>query len=228
MLRDDAGALQGPPLRARSTNFHGSPPNNFLKLLGALADTGTNWPARFRRGPRVRMRSEHESKAVRLIVRRVLVGIVLAIVLASGAGVRGQGAGSLTAEPSAAIEDALPEPAASERDSPALDEGALTFRSRVFDRFWSIFSEEEDPDGPINTDRPTFTPANTVVPPGRLQFESGFTFDYQQGASLGPLPTIFLSWRCAWESPSESSSGRSGSARLTRRRNPSPVVRGSS
>ncbi len=44
-------------------------------------------------------------------------------------------------------------------------------------RFRALASQKEDPDGPINTDRPTFTPANTVVPKGRLQFESGFTFN---------------------------------------------------
>jgi hypothetical protein len=47
------------------------------------------------------------------------------------------------------------------------------------ERFSAMFSQADDPDGPINTDRPTFTPANTVVPLGRLQFESGFTFNYQ-------------------------------------------------
>ena len=57
-----------------------------------------------------------------------------------------------------------------------------TFHSRLFDRIWSPLSHQEDPDGPINTDRPTFTPANTVVPRGRLQFESGFTFNNEQTA----------------------------------------------
>jgi hypothetical protein len=47
----------------------------------------------------------------------------------------------------------------------------------VIDRIWATLSQDEDPDGSINTDRPTFTPANTTVPPGRLQFESGFTFN---------------------------------------------------
>src|SRR5271157_6088216 len=47
----------------------------------------------------------------------------------------------------------------------------------VLDRLWATLSQEEDPDGPISTDRPTFTPANTVVPRKRLQFESGFTFN---------------------------------------------------
>jgi hypothetical protein len=45
----------------------------------------------------------------------------------------------------------------------------------VLDRLLRTVSHDEDPDGPINTDRPTFTPANTVVPRGRLQFESGWT-----------------------------------------------------
>ena len=36
----------------------------------------------------------------------------------------------------------------------------------------------EDPDGPIGTDRPSFTAANTVVPRGRLQFESGYNFEH--------------------------------------------------
>ncbi len=117
------------------------------------------------------------------MLRSGLVGIALAIVLASGSGARGQGVGSLTSGSSAVGEDAFPEAVVSERESPEFDDEGMTFRSGVFDRFWSIFSQEEDPDGPINTDRPTFTPANTVVPPGRLQFESGFTFDYQQAAS---------------------------------------------
>jgi Putative MetA-pathway of phenol degradation len=50
----------------------------------------------------------------------------------------------------------------------------------LLDRIQAVFSQQEDPDGPINTDRPTFTPANTVVPRGRLQFESGFTYNYEQ------------------------------------------------
>ncbi len=41
-------------------------------------------------------------------------------------------------------------------------------------------SGKEDPDGPINTDRPSFTPANTVVPKGRLQIESGFSFTHDR------------------------------------------------
>jgi hypothetical protein len=50
----------------------------------------------------------------------------------------------------------------------------------LLERICASVSHEEDDDGPINTDRPTFTPANTVVPRGRLQFESGFTFNSQQ------------------------------------------------
>ena len=62
------------------------------------------------------------------------------------------------------------EPAQSETPKAPPPEGLI-------ERFFSPLSQEEDRDGPINTDRPTFTPANTVVPPGRLQFESGWTFN---------------------------------------------------
>ena len=50
----------------------------------------------------------------------------------------------------------------------------------LLDRLHRAVSHEEDPDGPINTDRPTFTPANTVVPRGRLQFESGWTVNAER------------------------------------------------
>jgi hypothetical protein len=46
-----------------------------------------------------------------------------------------------------------------------------------------MLSQKEDPDGPIDTDRPTFTPAHTVVPPGRLQIESGWTYNHQKSAA---------------------------------------------
>jgi hypothetical protein len=45
------------------------------------------------------------------------------------------------------------------------------------ERIDALFSQEDEPGGFINTDRPTFTPANTVVPWGRLQVETGFTFN---------------------------------------------------
>ncbi|MGA2704932.1 MAG: hypothetical protein ABSH35_28055 [Isosphaeraceae bacterium] len=75
---------------------------------------------------------------------------------------------SQPSSPSQATEEAAP-------TEPQKKPGA-TERS-VLDRLWATLSQEEDPDGPISTDRPTFTPANTVVPRGRLQFESGFTFN---------------------------------------------------
>jgi hypothetical protein len=66
----------------------------------------------------------------------------------------------------------------------------------LLDRFWAAMSQQEDPDGPINTDRPTFTPANTVVPRGRLQFESGFTFSRETSsttrANLYDLPELAM------------------------------------
>ena len=88
-------------------------------------------------------------------------------------------------------------------DNPPLD---------LLDRFRAMFSQKEDPDGPINTDRPTFTPANTVVPPGRLQFESGFTYNRQQStatSNLYDLPELAMRYglmdrvefRMFWEGP---------------------------
>ena len=47
-----------------------------------------------------------------------------------------------------------------------------------FERLLEPFSSADDPVGPINTDRPTFTPANTVVPRGRFQVESGYTYTH--------------------------------------------------
>jgi hypothetical protein len=58
------------------------------------------------------------------------------------------------------------------------DAPAIKIDSSILDRLLSVLSQEDDPDGSIDTDRPTFTPAHTVVPVGRLQFESGFTFDH--------------------------------------------------
>ncbi len=46
----------------------------------------------------------------------------------------------------------------------------------LLDHLLTPFEHEEDPDGPINTDRPTFTPSNAVVPYGRFQIESGYTY----------------------------------------------------
>jgi hypothetical protein len=71
-------------------------------------------------------------------------------------------------------EDENKEKSGSKRDEP---------RS-LHDRLLNVVSHEDDPDGPINTDRPTFTPANTVVPRGRLQFESGWTFSAQRSSQM--------------------------------------------
>jgi len=61
---------------------------------------------------------------------------------------------------------------------PSLSQTAPVPPERSFqDRILAALSQQENADGPISTDRPTFTPANTVVPRGRLQFESGFTFN---------------------------------------------------
>ena len=67
----------------------------------------------------------------------------------------------------------------------------------LLDWLRASLSQQEDPDGPINTDRPTFTPANTVVPGGRLQFESGFTFNNEVTTATRTPCTTFLNSRCA-------------------------------
>jgi hypothetical protein len=79
-----------------------------------------------------------------------------------------------TAERSQGIEATTPSPP-DKKPAPA--------ERSVLERVWAALSQEEDPDGPISTDRPTFTPANTVVPRGRLQFESGFTFNATRTAT---------------------------------------------
>jgi Putative MetA-pathway of phenol degradation len=101
------------------------------------------------------------------------------------------------------------QPQESAPDDSALDKPPLD----LLDRFRATFSQREDADGPINTDRPTFTPANTVVPPGRLQFESGFTFNRQQStntiSNLYDFPELAMRYglmdrvefRMFWEGP---------------------------
>jgi len=64
-----------------------------------------------------------------------------------------------------------------------LDLAPVSPERNLLDRFRATMSQREDPDGPINTDRPTFTPANTVVPRGRLQIESGWTFNYERSGA---------------------------------------------
>jgi hypothetical protein len=60
------------------------------------------------------------------------------------------------------------------------DQGRDRIKLSLLERLAASLSQEEDPDGTIDTDRPTFTPAHTVVPRGRLQLESGFTFTATQ------------------------------------------------
>ena len=118
--------------------------------------------------------------------------VTLALVLAVGgrvcarevpsAGVEnaeGSGAGEGRAEPSIparedGTEDEDKDESGSKRDEP---------RS-LHERLRNVVSHEDDPDGPINTDRPTFTPANTVVPRGRLQFESGWNFAAERSSQM--------------------------------------------
>jgi hypothetical protein len=111
---------------------------------------------------------------------RTLSRVVLAVLLTMGATAQAQVGGSSALDAPAATLDRPPESQVPAADEIPSDAPGLTLQSALIDRILSPLSQADDPDGQINTDRPTFTPANTVVPKGRLQFESGFTFDYQQ------------------------------------------------
>ncbi len=102
-----------------------------------------------------------------------LVGILLAVTISAAA----QDPAPKDEEPAQKAETPTPE---GEPGAPSPKPGSPgTLQPDVWAWLAASLSQEDDVDGPINTDRPTFTPANTVVPPGRLQFESGFTFNAQ-------------------------------------------------
>jgi hypothetical protein len=106
------------------------------------------------------------------------------VVLATGVSAQAQVPGSRvpSGTDSAGATESQPDPAAESNEaggSPSSDKPTSRRDMTIPERLRAMFSQADDPDGPINTDRPTFTPANTVVPVGRLQIESGFTFNYE-------------------------------------------------
>jgi hypothetical protein len=103
--------------------------------------------------------------------------VALLLIVTAGSGAQAQTAGppALESPPTIAVDQ--PADATSGADGISPNRPGLTFESALVDWILSPLSQQEDPDGSIDTDRPTFTPAHTVVPLGRLQFESGFTFD---------------------------------------------------
>jgi hypothetical protein len=146
------------------------------------------------------------------VVRRLTCVTILAL----GTCAHAQEVGSRV--PEQAVDAAASQPASPGQGDQAQEAASDAATSNtppasLVDRFFSVFSQKEDPDGPINTDRPTFTPANTVVPPGRLQFESGFTYTYQQSGktsnNLYDLPELAMRYgladrvefRMFWEGP---------------------------
>lgn len=161
------------------------------------------------------------------LVRRLACVSILVL----GASARAQEVGSRV--PEAAVDSGASPPASSTpADQPQATAPADSASEKppldFFDRFFAMFSQKEDPDGPINTDRPTFTPANTVVPPGRLQFESGFTYNRQQSSTtsnnLYDLPELAMRYglmdrvefRIFWEGPTIASPPSSRGRRGTR------------
>jgi Putative MetA-pathway of phenol degradation len=110
--------------------------------------------------------------------------LALIFVLATGVSAYAQAPGSRVpassdSESAGENQPAAPAPSDETGASSPSDSAANRRDMTLTERLQAVFSQADDPDGPINTDRPTFTPANTVVPLGRLQFESGFTFNYQ-------------------------------------------------
>jgi Putative MetA-pathway of phenol degradation len=111
--------------------------------------------------------------------------LALAILLGMATSARAQDVGSRVPEGSGSVGDPTTSPP-SEGSEPGSRSGDSSSDEKpktapaptnLHEWFLAPFSREADRDGPINTDRPTFTPANTVVPLGRVQFESGFTFN---------------------------------------------------
>jgi hypothetical protein len=168
------------------------------------------------------------------MMRRLTVGLVLVMGshlsaqevgsrVSESAGSTGTVAGSPEASDAAPGEQAGGEGESDSTKSPP---------KSLMDRLLRVLSQEEDPDGPINTDRPTFTPSHVVVPKGRLQFESGWTFSFEKSAQmrayLYDFPelaaryglTKFLEFRMFW-------SGETfNSERLARRRLPVRSING--
>jgi hypothetical protein len=117
---------------------------------------------------------------------RAMRSLAWIVIVATGVSAQAQVGGSRVPAESEAAVASDGQPASpglgdgSDSDSTPPSESVTRRRDMTLsDRLHAMFSQADDPDGPINTDRPTFTPANTVVPRGRLQFESGFTFNYE-------------------------------------------------
>jgi hypothetical protein len=120
------------------------------------------------------------------LVRR----LAWASILALGTSAHAQTAGSPAPEGAGgagACRTTSPAQGADQDGQQQTEPGSDSKQRSLLDWLLGPLSHEEDPDGPINTDRPTFTPANTVVPPGRLQFESGYS-DNQERTSTARGP----------------------------------------
>jgi Putative MetA-pathway of phenol degradation len=114
-------------------------------------------------------------------------GVACALLLALGTITQAQTTGTRAPAENDNAEGSPPTsagPAAEPEEPPKSDEATPSSPPKtLLERFQRMLSPKEDPDGQINTDRPTFTPANTVVPVGRLQIESGFTFNLEQSGT---------------------------------------------
>jgi hypothetical protein len=127
---------------------------------------------------------------------RLFPSLTVALILVMGSGALAQEVGARVPESAEGGAAAAPEAAESGGTSADQPGAATSPPLSLLERFQRTFSQEEDPDGPINTDRPTFTPAHTVVPRGRLQFESGWTYNGEKTsrtrASVFDFPELAL------------------------------------
>jgi hypothetical protein len=115
----------------------------------------------------------------------MLRGMTATLILAMGISVHAQTPGTRTPEESgnaSADQPASPAPGAEEAEPPKDDAATAPPPSSLLEWLNGPLSQQADRNGAIDTDRPTFTPAHTVVPPGRLQFESGWTYNHEQSS----------------------------------------------
>jgi Putative MetA-pathway of phenol degradation len=114
------------------------------------------------------------------VLRRLAWSLIAFAGVSAHAQTLGTRAPAAGAESADTVQPPAPTPEAGDTQPAPSETGLNRTELGLVDRLWAVLLEDEDPDGPINTDRPTFTPANTVVPRGRLQLESGFTFNYER------------------------------------------------
>ena len=163
---------------------------------------------------------------MRLIARRVLPGIALAIILALGATAFAQGVSVRAAQgPTTAREAEAGTPAPGAEAEPPVGTG-ITLDSSIFDRIWSTLFAGRRSRRP-DQHRPPHVHAGQHGRPRRatsvrVGLHIRLPADLENSHDRA---TTFPSSPCAWEWRTASNSARSGSARPTRKRSLDSAVR---